>query len=829
MQHNLKHNVTVTNRAIRVVGDPTIVRDNINVDRLTAKFDSEWEGLDGISVFFINGDTVIRQQYSDGMPIPWEVLTEVGTVFLTFKGYHGDNEIIVTKQMKSGFIVEMSGISDGGEEPSEASPTEVQQIYNDIHGIREDIEAGMLKGDKGDDGYTPVKGVDYFDGEPGYTPQKGIDYFDGEPGYTPVKGVDYFDGEPGEPGEPGVPGEPGHTPAITATKEGNETTLFADGVAIAQVLDGADGDDYVLTDEDRGAIAAIATEELSQRIDSKAEASALEAIRKQVQRNTSRIEVAEAVLSEGEFGWKLENQESYEHTVPANAVKVVGTTHSFADLVGIEGKSVVWNQLVNVGNKADNTSHGITFTNNRDNSFTLNGVNDGAGNSSFQTTPAANHPKFTGGHKYAGIAISSGYTIPVRINITGEGSSSAIEDGGLVIYSAITDTVGYVQFYIRTGDTRIFNGEKVYPVLLDLTQMFGAGNEPTDLTDPRVEWIMRRAELHPEYNTGEIVSAEVERVESWGKNLWDEQWEYGDMTTAGVNINSTTRFRSKNYIPIIGGETYSLVVDGVDELSFRARFYDANKNFISVADKNGKDVRKSVKYGYYTFVAPDNAAFMRFSPNISEYGTPYNNNIAIVRGNGGASETYSPYGMKGSIDLPALNLKEAGSAADRADFVAEQVERKVVKLRGKDLAWSRNTMTDEFTRVVCTPSTLVESSDGKDLDVKVTSDKFFGTSYAGTTSGMKIGTCFTYTNNRLFCNIPAVLDTAAKVAAWMNENDPVFYVKLAEPTIEPLNVPRSFMEAEPNGTIRFAQASDTMPVPNAIRFPVNNREALTNG
>ena len=27
------------------------------------------------------------------------------------------------------------------------------------------------------DGYTPVKGVDYFDGEDGYTPVKGVDYY----------------------------------------------------------------------------------------------------------------------------------------------------------------------------------------------------------------------------------------------------------------------------------------------------------------------------------------------------------------------------------------------------------------------------------------------------------------------------------------------------------------------------------------------------------------------------------------------------------------------------------------------------------------------------
>lgn len=68
------------------------------------------------------------------------------------------------------------------------------------------------KGDDGKDGYTPKKGIDYFDGNDGkngYTPKKGIDYFDGKDGkdgkdgYTPRKGIDYFDGEKGEKGDPG--------------------------------------------------------------------------------------------------------------------------------------------------------------------------------------------------------------------------------------------------------------------------------------------------------------------------------------------------------------------------------------------------------------------------------------------------------------------------------------------------------------------------------------------------------------------------------------------------------------------------------------------------
>lgn len=73
----------------------------------------------------------------------------------------------------------------------------------------------------GKDGYTPVKGVDYFDGkngQDGYTPIKGVDYFDGRDGYNPVKGVDYFDGKDGERGPKGdtgprgLSGADGYTP-----------------------------------------------------------------------------------------------------------------------------------------------------------------------------------------------------------------------------------------------------------------------------------------------------------------------------------------------------------------------------------------------------------------------------------------------------------------------------------------------------------------------------------------------------------------------------------------------------------------------------------------
>lgn len=64
----------------------------------------------------------------------------------------------------------------------------------------------MVKGEKGDPGHTPVKGVDYFTAEEvsqiiAYVQSQvkngkdGKDGLNGFDGYAPIKGVDYFDGE----------------------------------------------------------------------------------------------------------------------------------------------------------------------------------------------------------------------------------------------------------------------------------------------------------------------------------------------------------------------------------------------------------------------------------------------------------------------------------------------------------------------------------------------------------------------------------------------------------------------------------------------------------
>lgn len=67
----------------------------------------------------------------------------------------------------------------------------------------EDFTSEQLALLKGDPGYTPQKGIDYFDGKDG---RDGVDGKDGAPG------KDGQDGQDGSPGKDGQNGDPGYTP-----------------------------------------------------------------------------------------------------------------------------------------------------------------------------------------------------------------------------------------------------------------------------------------------------------------------------------------------------------------------------------------------------------------------------------------------------------------------------------------------------------------------------------------------------------------------------------------------------------------------------------------
>ncbi len=100
-----------------------------------------------------------------------------------------------------------------------------------------------------------------------------------------------------------------------------------------------------------------------------------------------------------------------------------------------------------------------------------------------------------------------------------------------------------------------------------------------------------------------------------GINVWDEEWEQGSINqNSGENQSSTTRFRSKNYIPIKPSTSYYFHTSN-DGLALR--YYDRNKTFLPSANTSAQDA---------VITTPSDAYFLRFVDlNTATYG----NNISI--------------------------------------------------------------------------------------------------------------------------------------------------------------------------------------------------------
>lgn len=165
----------------------------------------KYDGVFTLSIKIVKGDVTETVRMVDG----YIRRTETGN-------YVADEETIITLDKIQGMANEMaqlyeqaketmeelSGATENLEnalEEAETLPEKLPYIGDNGNWMQWDDDAKQFvdtgspsRGIPGQNGVTPVKGKDYFDGEPGYTPQKGIDYFDGEDGHSPVKGTDYW-------------------------------------------------------------------------------------------------------------------------------------------------------------------------------------------------------------------------------------------------------------------------------------------------------------------------------------------------------------------------------------------------------------------------------------------------------------------------------------------------------------------------------------------------------------------------------------------------------------------------------------------------------------
>lgn len=161
-------------------------------------------------------------------------------------------------------------------------------------------------------------------------------------------------------------------------------------------------------------------------------------------------------------------------------------------------------------------------------------------------------------------------------------------------------------------------------MLIDLTQMFGSTiaeyiySLETANAGAGVAWFRK---LFPKpyyaYDTGSLQSVQAKSHDTVGFNQWDEEWEVGSLDSKGDPLVTTNTIRSKNYIPVVGGQAYYYTIGNT---WMQVCLYDADKNFIldfgtDAASNNPKTL-------------PSNAAYMKFRSSVA-YGNTYNHDICI--------------------------------------------------------------------------------------------------------------------------------------------------------------------------------------------------------
>lgn len=315
--------------------------------------------------------------------------------------------------------------------------------------------------------------------------------------------------------------------------------------------------------------------------------------------------------------FETDSETAYAKTVPTGA--------KLMSVKSVGGRSIVFNQMVDLSKSKETTADGVTFTFPGDGIVALNGTSNKGGNSI-----AVAIIKNVKDHKYLIIANPlSGVYGAGQLLFTSQVYGADTTGHGAIIVNGSSNATWYYTLYVYEGVT--YDNVKLQPQIYDLTAMFGAGNEPSTVEE--FEKIFPAA--YYSYNAGEVVSAGVAEVVEQGKNLWDEVWEEGSINyKTGLDTPDPTAMRSKNYIPIIPNSTYIFVYTGDTEFgNVKVRFYDHGKNYI------GGDSKSGDTYPNKSFITPSNAFYVRFTLP-PKYGNIYKNDIALIAGSSG---TYAPY------------------------------------------------------------------------------------------------------------------------------------------------------------------------------------------
>lgn len=493
---------------------------------------------------------------------------------------------------------------------------------------------------------------------------------------------------------------------------------------------------------------------------------------------------------------KLNKGQTYD-ILPEDGEAASRTAPSGAKYVSVDkvgGKSIVWNQKIDTTKAQLITKAGVTVSKKENGKLFLSGTATGG-----TAWCIIGEASLVAGHKY--IARSVAENVPLRFDDP-NGRWAMHFTGNLEVKTLTVQTSKNVYAPVKEGTT--VNAE-IDPLLIDLTLMFGAGNEPTAEQFER----MFPAESYP-YNPGEIISGTTANVELEGKNLWDDSntafmqvllnagfvynsgvWHTNNIVYSSVNIDT---------IPPQSVLSYDILADA--GLNPRIELFSGEIRILS------RNLESTGKWIHHNLNIPSGTVIDRIVVNYASRGMCKIKNIQLERG---TTETaYSPH-TKQSLSTGFPELRSAGTAHDEIDMDGGAIRRNVGTVDLGSLSWSysdkyewweSNSMIGQI--VAPAGSSLAANAICNRFEIVKQNDNYIKPGVSVWTSG-KISV------------------KSDEIKSAEDLSGVTFYYEKATPTTEQVAIPEPLQEwlpVEPGGTVTFRNADESkqLPVPNAVSW-----------
>ena len=181
---------------------------------------------------------------------------------------------------------------------------------------------------------------------------------------------------------------------------------------------------------------------------------------------------------------------------------------SLAKVTEVRGNTLVWNQLMNGATNHSDSVNGITITANANGSISLSGI------ATAGIDQWINYIDTIKDHYYL-IKLNDTEKSGVKLIIGSTSFSPYVQQTTKGIYKCIGTVSNQPVRLSIASDTDLSSGLTVWPSVIDLTQMFGSGNEPATVAE--FEALYR--EKYYAYNAGTLLNNKVASLETVGFNL----------------------------------------------------------------------------------------------------------------------------------------------------------------------------------------------------------------------------------------------------------------------------------------------------------------------